>query len=72
MAAQPPQPEITPSLWRLQNRITDLLSEATDPLEARRYFTGLRVMSAVLHATWPQGRPFHPDCRTHSKSTSIS
>ncbi|MFJ1732992.1 TniQ family protein [Streptomyces sp. NPDC088254] len=60
MAAQPPQPEITPSLWRLQNRITDLLNEATDPLEASRYFTGLRVMSAILQATWPQGRHFTP------------
>ncbi|MFE2067369.1 TniQ family protein [Streptomyces sp. NPDC059467] len=58
--AQPPRPGVTPPLRRLQKQINDLLSPCADPTQASRYFTALRVMAAVLQATWPLGSDLAP------------
>lgn len=60
ISAHTPQPAVTPPFTRLQNQIDDLLSPRADPTQASRYFTDLRVMAAVLQATWPLGKDFAP------------
>ncbi|WP_439678215.1 TniQ family protein [Embleya sp. MST-111070] len=54
----PALPAVTPSQWALQDRIHRLLDAPTNTTEAIHHFTGLRVLSAVVVATWPVGRDF--------------
>ncbi|MGK5543315.1 TniQ family protein [Streptomyces sp. URMC 127] len=52
------RPPVSPPLAGLQERIRHQLSPAGNPAESRRYFTGLRVLTSILAATWPLGREF--------------
>jgi hypothetical protein len=56
--ALPPNQLVPPALLRLQDQIRAQLEETSDASAARRYFTALRALSALLAASWPQGREF--------------
>ncbi|MFE2874508.1 TniQ family protein [Streptomyces roseus] len=58
--ASPRLPAASPALLHLQDRIGALLDGAGSPQTAREYFTDLRILSAIILATWPLAREFNP------------
>ncbi|MFI5986956.1 TniQ family protein, partial [Streptomyces sp. NPDC051555] len=58
--ASPRLPAAPSALLHLQDRIGALLDGAGSSQAARTYFTDLRILSAIVLATWPLAMEFNP------------